>query len=71
MSILIDQRTRVIVQGITGQAGAFHAEKMLEYKTQVVGGVTPPTSGVLYSRIFSVWNAPAWPVMPWTITRVV
>lgn len=45
MSILVDKNTRVIVQGITGQAGAFHAEKMLEYKTQVVGGVTPGKGG--------------------------
>lgn len=41
MSILVGNDTRVIVQGITGQAGAFHTEKMLEYKTRVVGGVTP------------------------------
>ena len=45
MSILVDQNTRVIVQGITGQAGAFHTEKMLEYKTQVVGGITPGKGG--------------------------
>ena len=45
MSILVEQNTRVIVQGITGQAGAFHTEKMLEYKTQVVGGVTPGKGG--------------------------
>jgi len=45
MSILVDQNTRVLVQGITGQAGSFHAEKMLEYKTQVVGGVTPGKGG--------------------------
>jgi succinyl-CoA synthetase alpha subunit len=45
MSILVDRNTRVIVQGITGQAGAFHTEKMLEYKTQVVGGVTPGKGG--------------------------
>ena len=45
MSILVDKNTRVIVQGITGQAGAFHTEKMLEYKTAVVGGVTPGKGG--------------------------
>jgi len=45
MSILVNKSTRVIVQGITGQAGAFHTEKMLEYKTQVVGGVTPGKGG--------------------------
>jgi succinyl-CoA synthetase alpha subunit len=51
MSILVDRHTRVIVQGITGQAGAFHTEKMLEYKTQVVGGVTPGKGG---SRVHGV-----------------
>ena len=45
MSILVGKDTRVIVQGITGQAGAIHTEKMLEYKTQVVGGVTPGKRG--------------------------
>lgn len=45
MSILVGKGTRVIVQGITGQAGAFHTEKMLEYKTQIVGGVTPGKGG--------------------------
>ncbi len=45
MSILVNAQTRVLVQGITGQAGAFHTEKMLEYKTQVVGGVTPGKGG--------------------------
>ena len=45
MSILVGADTRVLVQGITGQAGAFHTEKMLEYKTQVVGGVTPGKGG--------------------------
>jgi len=41
MGILVDKGTRVLVQGITGQAGAFHTEQMLAYKTRVVGGVTP------------------------------
>ncbi len=45
MSVLVDRNTRVLIQGITGQAGSFHAEKMLEYKTQVVGGVTPGKRG--------------------------
>ncbi len=45
MSILVNKDTRVIVQGITGQAGSFHTEKMLEYKTPVVGGVTPGKGG--------------------------
>lgn len=45
MSILIDGGTRVIVQGITGRDGAFHTERMLEYGTKVVGGVTPGKGG--------------------------
>ncbi|MBI3307582.1 MAG: succinate--CoA ligase subunit alpha [Candidatus Omnitrophica bacterium] len=45
MSILIDKNTKVIVQGITGTHGAFHTEKMLEYGTKIVGGVTPGKAG--------------------------
>ncbi len=45
MSILIDETTRVIVQGITGRDGGFHALKMREYGTQVVGGVSPGKEG--------------------------
>ncbi len=45
MSILIDEHTRVIVQGITGRDGGFHACKMKEYGTQVVGGVSPGKEG--------------------------
>jgi succinyl-CoA synthetase alpha subunit len=45
MSILIDGETRVIVQGITGHDGSFHAASMLEYGTKVVGGVTPGKGG--------------------------
>ncbi|MBD3305890.1 succinate--CoA ligase subunit alpha [candidate division KSB3 bacterium] len=45
MSILIDEHTRVLVQGITGRDGGFHALKMREYGTQVVGGVTPGKGG--------------------------
>ncbi|MBR0466200.1 MAG: succinate--CoA ligase subunit alpha [Clostridia bacterium] len=45
MSILIDNRTRLIVQGITGGQGRFHTEQMLEYGTKVVAGVTPGKGG--------------------------
>jgi succinyl-CoA synthetase alpha subunit len=41
MSVLVDKSTRVIVQGITGREGSFHAQQMIEYGTKVVGGVTP------------------------------
>ena len=46
MSVLIDQRTRVVVQGITGRDGSFHALKMIEYGTRVVAGVTPSKGGM-------------------------
>lgn len=41
MAILIDYKTRLLVQGITGREGSFHTQQMLEYGTKVVGGVTP------------------------------
>lgn len=46
MSILVDENTRLIVQGITGRDGAFHAAQMIEYGTSVVGGVTPGKGGM-------------------------
>lgn len=45
MSILIDERTRVIVQGITGRDGSFHAEAMQQYGSKIVAGVTPGKGG--------------------------
>lgn len=45
MSILIDETTRVVVQGITGGEGTFHTKKMLEYGTKIVAGVTPGKGG--------------------------
>ncbi len=45
MSILVDEHTRVLVQGITGYQGAFHTARMLEFGTQVVAGVTPGKGG--------------------------
>lgn len=45
MSILVDKNTRVIVQGITGRQGMFHAKQMLDYGTTIVGGVTPGRGG--------------------------
>jgi succinyl-CoA synthetase alpha subunit len=45
MSILVDQNTRLIVQGITGAAGRFHAEQCQQYGTKLVGGVTPGKGG--------------------------
>ncbi|MFT4222651.1 succinate--CoA ligase subunit alpha [Dysgonomonas sp.] len=45
MSILINESTRLIVQGITGRDGSFHTKKMLEYGTNIVGGTTPGKGG--------------------------
>ena len=45
MSILVDKNTRLICQGITGKAGAFHSEQCRDYGTQLVGGVTPGKGG--------------------------
>ena len=46
MSILIDEDTKVVVQGITGRDGAFHTHQMIEYGTKVVAGVTPGKGGI-------------------------
>lgn len=48
MSILVNSNTRLIVQGFTGSEGTFHAEQMLEYGTNLVGGVTPGKGGQLH-----------------------
>ena len=58
MSILVDKSTRVVVQGITGKEGAFHAARCKEYGTQVVGGVTPGKGGTTHEG-FPVWNTVA------------
>jgi succinyl-CoA synthetase alpha subunit len=55
MSILVDRTTRVVVQGITGREGAFHAARCREYGTTVVGGVTPGKGGTTHEG-FAVWN---------------
>jgi succinyl-CoA synthetase alpha subunit len=51
MSVLVDKSTRVVVQGLTGREGSFHAQQMLEYGTKVVAGVTPGKGGTKHLNI--------------------
>lgn len=51
MSILIDTDTKVVIQGITGAEGTFHSERMLEYGTNVVAGVTPGKGGTTHLNV--------------------
>ena len=51
MSILVDKKTRLVVQGITGGEGSFHTEQMIAYGTKVVAGVTPGKGGTDFSGI--------------------
>ena len=51
MAILVDRNTKVIVQGITGSHGSFHTQKMVEYGTKIVGGVTPGKGGTNFEGI--------------------
>ncbi len=59
MAILVDRNTKLLVQGITGREGLFHTEQMIEYGTNVVGGVTPGKGGewVLGKPVFDTVKA--------------
>jgi succinyl-CoA synthetase alpha subunit len=48
MSVLVNDKTKLLVQGITGREGTFHTEQMIEYGTKVVGGVTPGKGGSIH-----------------------
>ena len=51
MSVLVNEQTRVVVQGLTGREGGFHAEQMLAYGTKVVAGVTPGKGGTKHLNV--------------------
>jgi succinyl-CoA synthetase alpha subunit len=51
LSVLVDKNTRLIVQGITGKEGTFHTKQMIEYGTNVVGGVTPGKGGATHEGV--------------------
>jgi succinyl-CoA synthetase alpha subunit len=51
VSILVNEQTRVIVQGLTGREGGFHASQMIAYGTKVVAGVTPGKGGTLHNNV--------------------
>jgi succinyl-CoA synthetase alpha subunit len=59
VSIFIDQSTRLIVQGITGRDGSFHAKQMMEYGTNVVAGVTPGKGGQTFEGSVPIFNTVA------------
>ena len=56
MSVFIDNGTRLLVQGITGRDGSFHTRQMIEYGTQVVGGVTPGKGGQKFDENVPIFN---------------
>ena len=56
LAVLVDQNTRLICQGITGGAGSFHCGQMLEYGTNLVGGVTPGKGGQLFEGKVPIFN---------------
>ena len=56
MSIFIDKTTKLLIQGITGRDGSFHAKQMMEYGTQVVAGVTPGKGGQLFEGTVPIFN---------------
>jgi len=59
VTVFIDKSTRLIVQGITGRDGSFHTKQMIEYGTQVVGGVTPGKGGQKFEDRVPIFNTVA------------
>lgn len=56
MSILVDNNTKLVVQGITGDEGSFHTQQMIEYGTKVAAGVTPGKGGTLFNNKIPIYN---------------
>jgi len=56
MSILVDKNTRLLVQGITGKSGGFHAKSCMDYGTHVVAGVTPGRGGETFESKVPVYD---------------
>jgi succinyl-CoA synthetase alpha subunit len=56
MSVFIDKHTKLVIQGITGRDGSFHAKQMMEYGTQVVAGVTPGKGGQTFEGTVPIFN---------------
>src|SRR3954453_20478144 len=59
MAVLVDNKTRLLVQGITGSAGGFHARQCIEYGTNVVAGVTPGKGGQMFDGKVPVFDTVA------------
>ena len=59
MSVLIDESTKLLVQGITGRDGSFHARQMIEYGTRVVGGVVPGKGGQKFEDAVPIFDTVA------------
>jgi len=59
VSVFIDKTTRLLIQGITGRDGSFHARQMIQYGTQVVGGVTPGKGGQKFDDDVPIFNTVA------------
>jgi succinyl-CoA synthetase alpha subunit len=57
MAILLTKKSKIIVQGITGSEGSFHTEQMVDYHTNIVGGVTPGKGGQLWKEKIPVFNS--------------
>ena len=57
MSVLVNKDTRLVVQGITGSAGSFHAKLMKEYGTNLVAGVTPGKGGEKFDTDTPIYNS--------------